>query len=94
MPDTAEPRLVAMELKRNYVPPPGYEIVGHTRPARKDHQGNVIEPETFIKGEPMPPRYPGAGYKEKILAGTIIRLPEAEARKLKNAGIADRGFDD
>jgi len=93
MPENAE-RLVAMELKRNYVPIGAVEIVGHTRPARKDHQGAVVEKEAFITGEAFPPRHPGTGYPGKILAGTVIRVPESEARKLKTAGIADRGFDD
>jgi hypothetical protein len=37
--------------------------------------------------------YPGVGFPHKLWAGTIVRLPEAEAKVLNKAGIAAREFD-
>jgi hypothetical protein len=37
--------------------------------------------------------YPGVGFPHKLWAGTVVRLPEGEAKALHKAGIAARDFD-
>lgn len=98
-PNPAQPtKMVAVKLLKNYVPMGHYEIVGHNQPEikAKDAAGReVIKQEAaFIKGEMAPPPYPGVGYAGKIWAETTIRLPEAEARRLYDSRLAERGFDD
>lgn len=93
-PNTAAPsKTVAMELKRHYVPMGDYSIVGHTRPAKvvKDAAGHEVEvaPEKFIDGEMYPPIYGGVGFKNKVWAGTVIEVPEAEAKTMRKNGIAE-----
>jgi hypothetical protein len=37
--------------------------------------------------------YPGVGFPHKLWAGTVVRLPEGEAKALHKAGVAARDFD-
>jgi hypothetical protein len=87
MQETA-PKMVAMKLERNYRPAGDtFEIVGHTRPEikRKDPSGKevVIQKEEWIAGEAMPSAIPGAGFANKIWAGTVISLPLDEAKTVQ-----------
>lgn len=90
--------LVAMILKRNYVPIGQFEIVGHHREevTEKNASGQIIvkSPAEFVPGEMAPPPMPGVGFDRKVWAGTTIRLPVEEARRARDLGIAERGFDD
>lgn len=95
---TAAPKLVAMELKRNYRPMGTYEIVGHTKPARvvKDAAGKEIiaQAEEFIEGEAFPHPFGSTGFVDKMIAGTLIRVPVDEAERMKKLGIAERALRD
>ena len=88
----AAPKFVAVELKRNYRPTGEFHIKGYERPERiaKDAGGRefVVEPASFIDGEMKPPRYHGVGTDGKIWAGTVVELPEDEARAIAKRGIA------
>lgn len=93
-PDTPAPKLVKMELKRHYVPkkqPPN--IVGWNRPERrvKDAAGRetVVQEGGFVPGEMCPPPQPGVGYPNKVWAGTVIEVPEDEARTMRTHKIAE-----
>lgn len=92
------PRLVPMKLLKNYVPMSEFEIVGYTKPAvtKKNAAGVVVveAPEEFITGERMPPALAGTGFANKLWAGTVVRLPPDEAKKLYNRGLATRDFED
>lgn len=87
-------KLFPVALTKNYVPVGHYEIVGYLRAKveRKDAAGRMllIEPEAFIEGEMHPPPYPGTGFPGKIWAGTTIRLPLEEAKRVVAGKIADR----
>ena len=76
-------QMVAMKLDRNYRPSGEFKIVGHTRPEikRKDPSGKevVVQTEEWVAGEPMPSAIPGAGFANKIWAGTVLSLPRDEA---------------
>lgn len=85
--------MVDMELKRHYVPhtqPP--IVVGHQRPEKKvkNSAGEMVVaiPSEFIPGEVFPAVFPGVGYANKVWAGTVISVPEAEARTMQRQGIA------
>ena len=97
-PNTDAAKMVEMELKRHYRPMGKHEIVGHLRPAKKvkNAGGEEIEvhPAEFIKGEMYPSVYGGVGFKDKIWAGTTIRVPADEAKVMRDKGIAERGFHD
>ncbi|UYQ70971.1 hypothetical protein OF122_12975 [Pelagibacterium flavum] len=90
--------LVSMILKRNYVPMGKFEIVGHHRKevTEKNASGQIIvkSPAEFVTGEMAPPPMPGVGFERKVWAGTTIKLPVEEARRARDLGIAERGFDD
>lgn len=97
-----------VKLIKNYVPKGDYQVVGYLKPEikRKDAAGvwRILEKEEFIDGHPAPPPHPGAGYGEhqskdgsrvnaKIWAGTHIKLPVEEARRLVKLQIAERADD-
>lgn len=92
------PKMVAMQLLRNYRPAGEFEIVGHVVPAvtRKDASGREYEVSKaeFIAGEGAPPPQAGVGTSGKIWAGTIIRVPQEEARTMRANDIAERSVDD
>lgn len=99
--EMAEPKEVAQKLfpvilKKNYMPleTTPYEIVGWLRPKveRKDSAGKMlqIEPEKFIEGEMHPPPLPGTGFPNKIWAGTTVKLPVEDAKRLVSMGLAER----
>ncbi|HEX9595283.1 MAG TPA: hypothetical protein VF982_00255 [Anaerolineales bacterium] len=97
-PDVPAPKMVAMELLRNYRPAGDFDIVGHMVPAvtRKDASGREYEMEKarFVEGEGAPPPISGVGTIGKIWAGTIIRVPQDEARTMRANDIAERSVDD
>ncbi len=84
-------KLIVMKLERNYRPASPFEVVGHLKPAvtRKNMAGVelTISPEQFIEGEPMPAAVAGTGFPHKLLAGTVIRICEDEAKSMRKAGI-------
>ena len=85
-------KFIPMKLERNYRPQSSdYTIVGHTKPEvrRKTAAGVevVVEAEEFVKGEAMPAKYPGVGFANKFWAGTVLKLPEDEAKAIRKAGI-------
>lgn len=101
-------KLFPVLLSKNYCPVGDYEIVGYLKEVvkQKDAAGNwrIIEPEAFIEGEMKPHQSPGVGYGEhfdpkgkkvnaKIWAGTTIKLPVDEAKKVISLKIADRADD-
>jgi hypothetical protein len=92
------PKMVAMVLLRNYRPAGVFEVVGHMQPAiiRKDAAGREFEAQKaqFIAGEGMPSPQAGVGTSGKIWAGTIVRVPQDEARIMRTNGIAERSVDD
>lgn len=89
----APTKTVAMELKRHYVPHKLVSIVGYQKPARivKNAGGEKVEvePARFVEGEMFPPIFPGVGFDGKIWAGTVIEVPEAEAKDMRQKGIAE-----
>lgn len=84
-------------LTKNYCPRGEYEIVGYLKPEKreKDAAGNMrlLEKEEFIKGEMNPPHTPGIGFKNKIWAGTHIKVPVEEAKYLVSKKLAERADD-
>ena len=90
-------KLFPVLLHRNYVPAGEYEIVGYLKEAvkRKDAAGNwrIVEKEEFISGEMKPHQSPGVGYAGKVWAGTKIKLPVAEAKRLVSLKAAERADD-
>ena len=91
-------KLVKMTLTRHYRPAGEFEVVGHNLPEimRKGADGrmHVIQQAAFVPDAPMPPKTPGVGIPGKLWAGTILKLPEAEARTLRKNGIAEIEFAD
>jgi hypothetical protein len=91
-------KLKAMELKRNYRPQAGFEIVGHTRPEikRKNAIGvvEVVQKASFVEGDMAPPPVPGVTIGGKVWAGTVIRVPIDEAKTMRAAGIAEPSLED
>jgi hypothetical protein len=91
---TAEPtvKAVRMELNRNYVPVKLLSVIGWNKPAvlKKNAAGQMVEvePAEFVEG-PKPAPYPGAGFDNKIWAGTIIEVPEDEAKRMRSLKIAE-----
>ena len=86
-------KAVAMELLKNYVPHNLMRVIGYKKEAvmRKDAAGRMIEvePEAFIEGEMKPSVYPGTGFPNKVWAGTVIEVPEAEAKVMRQKRIAE-----
>lgn len=98
-------KTIKMELKRNYVPNKLVSVVGYQRPAKivKDAAGTMreVEPAAFIDGEVFPPVFPGVGFgaifdedgnktrEQKVWAGTVIEVPEDEAKIMRRLGIAE-----
>ncbi len=87
------PKPVKMELKRNYVPKTLISIVGWMKPAvlRKNAAGEMkeVEKEEWRDGEMKPPHFAGTGFPNKIWAGTIIEVPEDEAKEMRQKQIAE-----
>jgi hypothetical protein len=88
----------AMKLLKNYRPAKDYEVVGWHRPEKKvkDSAGNetIVQTAEFIKGEMAPPPYPGVGYPHKLWAGTVVKLPVEEAKRVYALKVAERDIDD
>lgn len=92
--DPSAEKLFPVVLLKNHCPSGNYEIVGYLKEAVtvKDAAGNwsVLEPERFVEGEMKPYQTPGVGFEGKIWAGTHIKLPLEEARRLVAAKAAER----
>lgn len=90
---TTAPSGVKMELVRNYVPKSLLRIVGHQKPAviQKNAAGQMVEiaAAEWREGEMRPSVYPGTGFPNKIWAGTVIEVPEDEAREMRRLRIAE-----
>lgn len=89
-----EEKLFPVVLLKNHCPSGKYEIIGYLKDAVKvkDAAGNwtTIEPARFIEGEMKPHTSPGVGFPNKIWAGTHIKLPVEEAKRLVSAKAAER----
>jgi len=98
LPPPLEPKLARVKLERNYVPAEGFKVIGHTKPEikRKDSAGRevIIQEEEFFPGEPMPAKIAGTGFPGKLWAGTVIELPEAEAKNIVKQKIGVLEFAD
>ena len=88
---TPSKKMVRVLLDRHYHPGGEFEVIGHTRPEirKKDSTGRevIIQTQEWIAGEAMPAPIPGAGFKDKIWAGTVINLTEDEAKTVQRARI-------
>lgn len=86
-------KTVAMELLKHYVPKSLISIVGYNKEAvlQKGPDGKMHEVSAaeFIDGEPKPAPLPGAGFANKIWAGTVIEVPEPEAKEMRTKKIAE-----
>ena len=102
-----KPKMVPMLLERNYVPlTDNYEIVGYNREPKtvKSAAGVmvVIDPGGFIqdidedtgKFMGMPPVLAGTGFANKLIAGTVVKLPVEEAKRVLAKKIGSRTLDD
>lgn len=103
--DAPSPRTAKVELTRNYVPRGTYALVGHNRPriVEKDAAGreHVRQEAAFVPDEMYPPKQAGVGFgpvtdkdgklirNGKIWAGTIIEVPEDEARDMRAKKIGE-----
>lgn len=91
--DAPAPAMQAIDLKRNYHPRGKYEIVGYWKDeiVKKSPAGvmEVVQPREFIPGEGKPAKVAGVGYKDKLWAGTIVKLPKDEARAVKQSGVGE-----
>lgn len=90
---TAEP-LVAIKLLKNYRPlTDEFEVVGYeSEPVLRKNAAGVmveVEPGRFNPGELPPPAQPGTGFKDKIWAGAVIKLPREEAKRARKLGIGE-----
>lgn len=89
---TVAPKTVAMKLAKNYAPRGAFRVVGYQRPEirAKDAAGReqIVQTAEFIDGEMTPAKFPGVGFESKIWAGTVIEVPEDEAKAMNKAGIA------
>ncbi len=87
------PKGVKMELLRNYVPKTLLSIVGWQKPAvlQKTVGGEMkeIEPAEWREGEAKPAKFAGTGFPNKLWAGTVIEVPEDEARDMRKLKIAE-----
>lgn len=100
------PKMVTVRLLRNYQPKSDdYEILGyHKEPIiRKRPDGKLVtvEPGGFIteldeNGNviPAPPAMPGTGFAGRLNAGTQVRLPVEEARRVRAEKIGEYEIDD
>lgn len=104
------PKMIAVELKRNYRPMSDlYEIVGYNQTEIKVKSAAgipvVVRPAAFIsepdqvtgKMKGMPPAAAGSGPEaglNKILAGTVVRLPKDEAKRVVELEIGTRSLED
>lgn len=97
-PEPEAPRLSRVKLERNYVPQNAFTVVGHLRPEikRKDPAGNLVvtQKEEFIPNEPMPATIAGTGFPNKLWAGTVIDIAEAEAKNIVKQKIGVLEFAD
>lgn len=85
-------KMIDMRLERHYRPGTDeFKVIGHTQPEirKKDSTGRevVLQHEEWKAGEAMPGAIPGAGYKDKIWAGTVVSLPVEEAKAVQRARI-------
>lgn len=100
-----KPKMVRMTLLKNYCPAGEVEVLGWNKDPviRKRPDGKLVEVEAggFIEelGEdgnimPAPPKYAGTGFANKLLAGTVLKVGTAEAKRMKANGIGEIEVDD
>lgn len=91
-------RLARVKLDKHYSPANPFSIVGHTRPEikKKNPAGReeIFQTEEWIAGEMMPAAIAGTGFKNKVWAGTVIELPEVEAKAIVKQKIGSLEFAD
>jgi hypothetical protein len=101
-----KPKMVTVRLLRNYRPfGDNFEVLGyHKEPiirkrpdgkfvtveeggfvTEKDDEGNII---------PAPPALSGTGFADRLNAGTQVRLPIEEARRVRAEKIGEYEIDD
>jgi len=97
MPPKPDEKLVSIKLDRNYRPAGYYEVVGWHKEEvkRKNAAGQmvVVEPAEFIADQIKPPVVAGTGFANKVWAGTVLRVPETEARTIRKNGIGSVEID-
>jgi hypothetical protein len=97
-PEPEGPRMARVRLERNYCPINPFSIVGHTRPEikKKNPAGReeIFQTEEWIPDQMMPPAIAGTGFKDKVWAGTVIELPESEAKTIVKQKIGSLEFAD
>lgn len=106
--EAAKPKqkMVTVRLLRNYRPfSDNFEVLGyHKEPVlRKRPDGKLVtvEPGGFITetgddGKIMaaPPAMPGTGFNDRLNAGTQVRLPVEEAKRVRAEKIGEYEIDD
>ncbi len=96
-PKPVGPKMHTVKVLRNIQPIGDYEIVGFHKEAvvRKDTTGRLVEisKAEFVSGEGAPPPYAGVGFKNKIWAGTVIKLNDEETKRFKQAKAVELEID-
>lgn len=99
-------RKVTIRLLRNYRPMGDFDVLGyHKDPVlrkRPDGKMVTIEPGGFVTetdpetGKIMsaPSVRPGTGFADRVNAGTVIRVPSDEARRMREHKIGEVEIDD
>lgn len=91
--DKSATKVVAMQLKKNYAPRGPFRVVGYQRPEirAKDAGGReqIVQTAAFIDGEMTPAKFPGVGFANKVWSGTVIEVPEDEAKAIRAGGIGE-----
>lgn len=105
-PIVEKPKLVAVRLLRNYRPGGEFEIVGYQKEAviRKRPDGKMVTVEEggFIeevdeetgKVISAPPAMSGTGFSDRLNAGTVVRLPRDEVKRVRDLKIGEIELDD
>lgn len=97
-PEPEGPKMARVKLDRHYSPINAFSVVGHTRPEIKKKNAigldEIFQTEEWIAGEMMPPAIAGTGFKNKVWAGTVIELPETEAKTIVKQKIGSLEFAD
>lgn len=104
--EAAKPKLVAVRLLRNYRPGGEFEVVGYQKDPviRKRPDGKMVTVEEggFIKEineetgkfASAPPAMPGTGFADRLNAGTVVRLPRDEVKRVRDLKIGEIELDD
>lgn len=100
-----KPKTVRMTLLKNYRPGGEFQVLGYNKEPviRKRPDGKLVEvePGGFIEEMdesgnimPAPAKLPGTGFPDKLLAGTVINVSSAEAKRMRANGIGEVEIDD